>query len=126
MDRTLEIEIPINVSCHKGIAAFSALDFPSHPRMTGLPRRLIVLVRYDFLPHLKPQLGRDEALAGGQNQHLALQILVLAFRTSLTAIIVAAIGPYKVGGIVINLRSLTFEKLVNVQVSHCVNWIAEN
>ena len=94
--------------------------------MAGFPRRLVVLVCYDFLAYLKPQLGRDETLAGGQHQHLTLQILSLVLGVPFTAIVVAAVGSCEVGGIVVNLRSLAFEKLVNIQVSHDIDGIAED
>ncbi len=80
---------------------------------------------HDFLSHLEPQIRRDEALAGGQHQHLALQILVLVVGVAFAPIVVAAVGSRKVGGIVVNLRSLAFEELVNVQVSHSVDGIAK-
>ena len=114
------------MSCHQSVAAVATLDFPGHPRMAGFPRGLVALACHDFLSHPKPQLGRDEALAGGKHQHLALQILVLVIGAALAPIVVAAVCPYEIGGIVVNLRPLTFEKLVYIQVSHCVNWIAED
>ncbi len=54
--------------------------------MAGFPRGLVALARHDFLSHPKPQLGRDETLAGGHHQHLALQIFVLVVSAALTAI----------------------------------------
>ena len=118
--------MPARVSRHQSVAAVTTLDFPGHPRMAGFPRGLVTLACHNFLSHPKPQLRRDEALAGGQHQHLALQILVLVIGAALAPIVVAAVCPYEIGGIVVNLRPLTFEKLVYIQVSHCVNWIAED
>ena len=117
--------MPARVSRHQSVAAVATLDFPGHPRMTGFPRGLVTLACHDFLPHLEPQIRRDEDLAGGQHQHLALQILVLVVGVAFASILIAAVGSRVVGGIVVNLRHLTFEKLVNVQVSHCVDGIAK-
>ena len=55
---------------------------------------------------------------------MPLQMLVLVVGAALAPIVVAAVCPYEIGGIVINLRPLTFEKLVNVQVSHYIDRIA--
>ena len=85
--RTAQIEIPAGVGRHQSIATITAFDFPCHPSIAGFSRGLVALARHDFLPHPKPQLGRDETLAGGQHQHLALQMLVLVFGAALAPII---------------------------------------
>ena len=113
------------MSRHQSIAAVTTFDFSRHPGVARYPCWRVTLACHDYLPHLKPQIRRDEALAGSQHQHLALQIFVLVFCIPLAAIIVAAICPHKVGGIIANLRYLALEKLIKIQVSHGVNGITE-
>ncbi len=103
---------------HQSIATFATLDFPRHPGVAGFPGRLIGLVRHHLLANPKPQIRRDKALAGGQHQRLAFQVRVLILGAVLAPVVVTSVCPYEVGGIVVDVRPLALEKLVNIQVSH--------
>ena len=111
---------------HQSIATFAALDFPRHPGVAGFPGRLIGLVRHHLLANSKPQIRRDKALAGGQHQRLAFQVRVLILGAVLAPVVVTSVCPYEVGGIVVDVRPLALEKLVNIQVSHGVNGITKH
>ena len=59
-----------------------------------------------------------------QYQRLSLQVLVLVLCIPLALIVIAAICPGKVGGVINYHRTLTFEKLVHFQVSLCIDRVA--
>lgn len=61
-----------------------------------------------------------------QYQRLSLQVLVLVLCIPLALIVIAAVCPGKVGGIIVNIRPLAFVKLVYVEVSHDINRVSEN
>ena len=79
-----------------------------------------------LLPAFQPQLRWDKPLMWSQYQRLSLQVLVLVLCIPLALIVIAAVCPGKVGGIIVNIRSLAFVKLVYVEVSHDINRVAEN
>lgn len=74
----------------------------------------------------QPQFRRDKSFAGRKHQRLPLQVLVLVLRVALALIVIAAVCPRKVGGVIVNIRPLALEKLVYIKVSHDINRIAEN
>ena len=74
----------------------------------------------------QPQFRRDKSFAGRKHQRLPLQVLMLVLRVALALIVIAAVCPGKVGGVIVNIRPLAFVKLVYVEVSHDINRVAEN
>ena len=61
-----------------------------------------------------------------QYQRLSLQVLVLDLCIPLAPIVIAAICPGKVRGVIVNIRALAFVKLLYVEVSHDINRVSEN
>lgn len=126
MDGAAHIKNTVRVRRHERIAAFSAFDFPRHPCIPGFPCRLVSMAGKQLFSAFQPQFRRDKPLAGRKHQRLPLQVFMLVLRVALALIIIAAVCPRKVGGVIVNIRPLALEKLVYIKVSHDINRITEN
>lgn len=126
MDGAAQVKNTVGVRRHERIAAFPAFDFSRHPCVPGFPCGLVSVAGKQLLPAFQPQLRWDKPLMWSQYQRLSLQVLVLVLCIPLALIVIAAVCPGKVGGIIVNIRSLAFVKLVYVEVSHDINRVAEN
>ena len=126
MDGAAQVKNTVGVRRHERIAAFPAFDFSRHPCVPGFPCGLVGVAGKQLLPAFQPQLRWDKPLMWSQYQRLSLQVLVLVLCIPLALIVIAAICPGKVGGIIVNIRPLAFVKLVYVEVSHDINRVSEN
>ena len=126
MDGAAQVKNTVGVRRHERIAAFPAFDFSRHPCVPGFPCGLVSVAGKQLLPAFQPQLRWDKPLMWSQYQRLSLQVLVLVLCIPLALIVIAAVCPGKVGGIIVNIRSLAFVKLVYVEVSHDINRVSEN
>ncbi len=126
MDGATHIEDAVGVRRHKRIPAFPAFDFSRHPCVPGFPCGLVGVAGKQLLPAFQPQLRWDKPLMWSQYQRLSLQVLVLVLCIPLALIVIAAVCPGKVGGVIVNIRPLAFVKLVYVEVSHDINRVSEN
>ena len=111
---------------HERIAAFPALDFSRHPCIPGFSRWLVGVAGKYLLAAFQPQIRGDKPLMWSKYQRLPLQVFVLVRCIALALIVVAAVCTRKVGSVIVNLRPLAFVKLVDVEVSHHINRVAEN
>ena len=61
---------------------------------------------------------------GSKHQRLPLQVFMFVLGVPLALIVITAVCPRKVGGVIVNIRSLAFVELVYVEVSHDINRVA--
>ena len=92
--------------------------------MGGFPGGLDFHVVHQLLAARQPDVRGDNALMGSQHQHLIFQVVFLAGLYIPSLIQIAPVHSCKVGGVIDNDRSLTFEKLVHIQVRLHIDGIA--
>lgn len=113
-----------NMGGFQGISAMSAFDFSGKPGISRLSAMLESGICHQLLSAFQPCFRGNQCFVGSNHKYLVFQapVLVLFYIPSLIQI--TAICSGKISDIIYNGCPLAFEKLVQFQISLCINGVS--